>query len=136
MDMDTNSFDTSDKESVLVIDNDAVVGRLVQQALRGSGYEVLLVDDANDGLELAKQQRGKLDLLITDLIMPGMNGRVLAEMICAEDPMLRVLFISGYSADLLEEEDADVEGAAFLAKPFSMKELVAKVREVIHPERA
>ena len=134
--MDQERFETSLKETVLVIDNDPAVGRIVELALERSGYRVMLVHDAEVGLRLAEEHRGQLDLLITDLIMPGMNGRRVAELICAEDAMVRVLFISGYTEDLLEEEDADVEDAAFLRKPFTAKQLIAKVREVIHPEKA
>jgi CheY-like chemotaxis protein len=80
----------------------------------------------------AHDEHGQLiDLLLTDVMMPGMNGRELAELLLARRPSLRVLFMSGYAEDVLASDVGLVPGAAFLGKPFKPKVLVAKVREVL-----
>jgi len=132
--MEFEGANASQKETVLVVEDDCAVNFVVTEALTRAGYEVLMVDHVEQALTTAEEHRGHLDLVITDLIMPGMNGRKVAELICAADPSVRVLFMSGYTEDLLEEEDADVEDAPFIAKPFTIDQLLRKVEEVIHPE--
>jgi FixJ family two-component response regulator len=80
---------------------------------------------------MAAQHKGDIHLLFTDVIMPGMNGRAMAERLLANRPALKVLFMSGYTADVILNQKGPHEGLHFLQKPFSRDDLVRKVREVL-----
>ncbi len=82
-------------------------------------------------LELAEQHDGPIDLLLTDVVMPGMNGRQLSELLRARRPGLRCLFMSGYPADVLAPHGVLETGVALLQKPFSIQSLSEKVRELL-----
>jgi len=100
-------------------------------ALERAGYTVLGASEANEALALAHRHEGPIDLLLTDIVMPGMSGRVLAERLTAERPGLPVLYTSGYPAGALGPEDVTAPGAGFLQKPFTLEELRTAVAEAI-----
>ncbi|WP_136514011.1 response regulator [Geomonas edaphica] len=99
--------------------------------LAKQGYQVLPATSPKEAMELARNHQGKISLLITDVIMPEMNGQELAGLLLAGNPELRCLFISGYTADLIAHHGVLDEGVHFVQKPFSIPELAAKVREAL-----
>ena len=117
-------------ETVLLVEDDARVRTLVATMLRRSGYTVLDADGGEKAMEITRDHRGSIDLLLTDVVMPAMNGCVLAERLRALSPGTRVLFMSGYSDDAILRAGIQAE-VAFLQKPFSSAALAAKIREVL-----
>ena len=118
-------------ETVLVCDDDAAVRQLLVDLLRIRAYEVLEGRDGRHALELAEAHAGRIDLLVTDLVMPELGGAELARRLRARHPDLRVLYVSGYTNDrelLAGEMD---EGAVFLAKPFMPGDLVLAVHALL-----
>jgi PAS domain S-box-containing protein len=116
-------------ETILLAEDEPGIGALMAQSLRRLGYEVLEAADAATALELAAGRR--IDLLVSDVVMPGVDGPTLAEALLARQPDVRVLFVSGYAPGLVPGRPA-VEGRyAFLAKPFDAATLAARVREVL-----
>ena len=118
-------------ETILVVEDEPVVRRLTVRALAERGYNVLEAEDGESALEVAREHTGDLQLLVTDVVMPGMNGKELADRLTAERPDLRVLYISGYAEHAVVRQGVLVEGIAFLSKPFDLSELARTVREVL-----
>ena len=118
-------------ETILIVEDEPVVRRLSVRALRERGYDVLEAGDGESALEVAQAHQGELSLLITDVVMPGMNGKELADRLSAERPDLRVLYISGYAEHAVVRQGVLLEGIAFLSKPFDLSELARTVREVL-----
>ena len=121
-------------ETVLVVEDEPAVRSLLGRALRGCGYTVLEASGGAEALRLVEGYAGPIQLLVTDVVMPGMNGRQLAERLTALRPGVRVLFLSGYTDDAVMHHGVHGEGLAFLQKPFAPDVLARKVREVL--ERA
>jgi CheY-like chemotaxis protein len=118
-------------ETILLVEDEAIVRRLVQQVLRINGYSVLEAGQGADALQLCEQQEYSIDLLLTDVVMPGMCGRELAERAAVVRPEMKVLFMSGYTDDVVVRHgvlDADI---AFIQKPFTPAALTQKVRDVL-----
>jgi two-component system, cell cycle sensor histidine kinase and response regulator CckA len=126
----------SEGETILLVEDDVRVGRIVRNMLIRSGYRVLAADDAEDALTLLAEEEWSIDLLLSDLIMPGMGGRELAERVKTLQPQAAVLYMSGYTDDAVvrrEVLDADV---AFLQKPFGIADLVRHVRAELDRSKA
>jgi PAS domain S-box-containing protein len=118
-------------ETVLIVEDEPSVRDLAAEVLRGYGYKVLLSADSLDAVQIAEQRMGPIDLLLTDMVMPGLSGKALAGKLKVSMPALRVIFMSGYDDEAIGRcGDADV-GMAYLQKPFAPEELAAKVREVL-----
>ncbi|HET9553608.1 MAG TPA: response regulator, partial [Anaeromyxobacteraceae bacterium] len=117
---------------VLLVEDEPGVRRLVEGYLRGAGYEVLAAADGHEALDLVSRSPGALDLLLSDVVMPGMNGRELYLALAARRAGLRVLYMSGYPALPSTLQDL-VEGGrdAFIAKPFTKAQLLARLDEVL-----
>jgi two-component system cell cycle sensor histidine kinase/response regulator CckA len=113
---------------LLVEDNDAV-RRPVARLLADLGYDVLQANGPEEALVLA--QGRTLDLLVTDVVMPGMNGRLLSEKLVSAQPSMKVLFMSGYTDDAVIARGVIEPGTAFLQKPFGADRLAQKVRELL-----
>ena len=118
-------------ETVLVAEDDRAVRDVVAETLGLRGYRVMRANDGPSALELAASVDGKVDLLLTDIVMPGMTGRELAQALAARHPALRVLFMSGYTDDAVVRRGVLEEGMPYLQKPFSPDVLALKVREVL-----
>jgi PAS domain S-box-containing protein len=118
-------------ETVLLAEDEEVVRRLAAMALERNGYRVIAAPDGLAALEMAEAHDGRIDLLLTDVIMPGINGRELATRFASSHPEARVLFMSGYAGDTLSAQGVLDPTVAFLAKPFVPAELARKVREVL-----
>ncbi len=121
--------------TVLVVEDEPGVRALVSRTLAGAGYRVLEAGDGVAGLEVARRHGGAIDLVVTDLVMPRLGGREMAARLRSERPGARVLFLSGYAETLLETRDLSGPASAFLAKPFTPEELLARVRAMF-PEAA
>jgi two-component system, cell cycle sensor histidine kinase and response regulator CckA len=115
--------------TVLGVEDDVLVLQFVRDVLGKSGYGVIEASGPEEALSLVAAHRGRLDLLVTDVVMPVMNGRELADRVVAQHPETAVLFISGY-ADQVREEDL-APGRGFEQKPFTPDGLLAKVRQVL-----
>jgi two-component system cell cycle sensor histidine kinase/response regulator CckA len=123
-------------ETLLVVENETAVRALVQMALERHGYAVLTAESGSEALRLAAAHHGPLDLLITDVVMPDLQGPDLARRLVAERPGLATLFMSGYMDDALGEHAAALPVLVdFIHKPFLPSALVAKVREMLDRRR-
>ena len=121
-------------ETVLVVEDELVVRRMVCRILRTHGYNVLDAKDGVHALELLRNHDGPLDLLLTDVIMPGLNGKQLRDRVSQDRPETRVLYMSGYADEVIAHHGVLDEEGAFLQKPFSVQGLTRKVREVLDAE--
>ena len=108
-----------------------MVRTLVTTTLESFGYTVLAAASGAEALEIAEQRLEAIDLLMTDVVMPRMNGRELAERLLATHPNVKVLFTSGYPADTIIRHGISESRTAFLEKPYLPADLARKVREVI-----
>lgn len=124
---------TGGSETVLVAEDEPQVRRLAERALRNAGYRVLSAPDGAQALALSRDTPGQIDLLVTDIVMPGMGGPELATAFLADRPGARVLFTSGYTEDVVARQGLAVAGPAFLPKPFTPSELTDRVRDLLDP---
>src|SRR6266566_7734702 len=118
-------------ETILVVEDEEAVRSLSRRALEASGYTVLAAADGPDAVRLLERYGGPIHLVLTDVIMPGMNGRELVQRLVQRRPGLRVLYMSGYPGDAIVHRGALEPGTAFLQKPFMPEDLARKVREVL-----
>jgi len=123
------------QETILLCEDDRVVRELIGLSLRSAGYAVLTAANGREGLEAAQHHPGPIDLLITDVIMPDLNGRVVSDRLQASRPGLPTLFISGYPSDVIAHHGVLDEGVEFLEKPFTRQDLLARIREVLCKSR-
>jgi CheY-like chemotaxis protein len=122
-------------ETILLVEDEPQVRKLAARVLRSAGYTVLEASDGSAALERMERDRPDLDLLLTDLVMPGLSGGDLWERLRTEQDGLRVLLISGYTEDEAVHRDISLERLPFLAKPFTVGALAAKVRAVLDAPR-
>ena len=125
----------SGSETVLLVEDDDQVRSVARQILELQGYRVLPAGTAQEALELSAGFPGRIQLLVTDVVMPKMNGRDLARRLCVERPTLRVLYMSGYADKALDSDDARSR-ASFLQKPITPDSLAHAVRQVLNARAA
>lgn len=118
-------------ETVLLVEDEEMVRKLARQILTTQGYEVLEAANGGAALLSCERHQGRIHLLLTDVIMPEMSGRELAERLHRERPEMRILFMSGYTDDAIVHHGVLEEGANFIQKPFAPDALAAKVRKVL-----
>jgi two-component system cell cycle sensor histidine kinase/response regulator CckA len=118
-------------ETLLLVEDDEMVRHLVSRMLKSRGYTVLTAADGTDTLRQLESHRGPIDLLITDVVMPGMSGREVALRVATLQPQVKVLYLSGYTDDAIVRHGVLEPGISFLQKPFSADALARKVREVL-----
>ncbi len=118
-------------ETILVVEDDSTLLKLTGRMLEKLGYAVLAADNHGAATALVQQYSEKIHLLIADVIMPEMNGRDLAEKLLTVHPEMKVLFMSGYTANVIAHHGVLEAGVHFIQKPFSMEELGARVRKVL-----
>ncbi len=130
----THYKSTRGTETVLLVEDDVAVRRLAKRILIKSGYSVLEAAEGEEALRINEQYSERVHLLVTDVIMPGMSGKELADRIISTHPEIKVIFISGYTDDVLTRRGVLGPGTDLIHKPFSPEALLEKVREVL--ERA
>jgi PAS domain S-box-containing protein len=118
-------------ETILVVEDQHAVRRLTRNILKEYGYQVLEAANGDEALEIAQKHSGQIHLLLTDVVLPGINGKELSDRLKALRPALKVLFNSGYTADVIAHRGVLDQGVAYISKPFSPDTLVAKVREIL-----
>jgi CheY-like chemotaxis protein len=118
-------------ETILVVEDEAGIRALVKKILRRQGYTVLEAASGPDAIQVCSLHKGQIDLLVTDVMMPQMTGRELADRLTAVRTGLRVLFVSGYTDDAMMQSGSFPPGTAFLQKPFTLGSLLGKVRDVL-----
>lgn len=121
-------------ETVLVVEDDGAVRALLRMSIASRGYIVLEADQGSRAIQLAESRGGPIDLLVTDVMMPGMDGPELAERLASKRPGLKILYLSGYTSEVVRGEGPEVD-VHFLQKPFTPAALAAKVREVLDAGR-
>ncbi|MFH2005916.1 MAG: ATP-binding protein [bacterium] len=126
-------LDRGGSETVLVVEDEAPVLHLTCRILRAAGYNVLSAENAKRALGIHRNFVGTIDLLLTDIIMPGMSGPALAERLQRERPNVRVAFMSGYAPDFAERHGQDGRIIRLLSKPFLAHELLVRVRQTLEP---
>jgi two-component system cell cycle sensor histidine kinase/response regulator CckA len=120
---------------VLVVEDDPQVRLLVATILGGSGYTVLVASNPLEAIEIEEQYGGKIHVLLTDVVMPHMNGRQLAEKITARRPNVRVVFVSGYTENTIIHRGEVDEGVNFLSKPITSNRLLSMLARVLPRDR-
>jgi CheY-like chemotaxis protein/anti-sigma regulatory factor (Ser/Thr protein kinase) len=123
-------------ETILICEDDDTVRQLVAHMLRDVGYTILTAANGDDALRQSAQHNGAINLLITDVIMPDTNGKRLADALLQKRPDMKALFISGYTANIIAHHGVLDDNVEFLAKPFSRRALVRRVREVLDRTRS
>ncbi len=118
-------------ETLLVVEDDARVRGVTVRALQTNGYEVLTAGSGEEALAIARGRTGRIDLVVTDVVMPGMSGREVVDALRRNLPGLKALFVSGYTQDAIARRGVLDEGVEFLPKPFTPATLAARVREVL-----
>ena len=118
-------------EAVLLVEDDLHILEIIVDMLERLGFTVLKAAGPDAAMELGEVHAGNINLLMTDVVMPGMNGKDLAERISEMQPGLKVLFMSGYTPDVIAHQGILNKDIHFIQKPFSMKELSVKMREVL-----
>jgi PAS domain S-box-containing protein len=118
-------------EIILLVEDEMTVLKMVSEMLTKQGYTVLAASTAGEAIRLARENGGNIHLLVTDVVMPDMNGSELAKHLLSLYPHLKRLFMSGYTANVIAHHGVLDEGMPFIQKPFSVKDLMAKVRHVL-----
>ncbi len=118
-------------ETILLVEDEPAILRMAEMMLARRGYRVLTASLPEEAIRLAREFQGDIHLLVTDVIMPGMNGRELARHLQTVYPSIRCLFMSGYTADVISHQGVLDEQVQFIQKPFSSRDLARKVREAL-----
>lgn len=117
--------------TILIVDDDAWVRGLVRDVLAGDGYRVLEAGDGQDAIRVAAEHPGPIHLLLTDVVMPGMNGQALAERLKSIRPETKVLYVSGYTDEAIFRQGVRPEANNFLHKPYTKDGLISKLQQVL-----
>ncbi|MEP6716088.1 MAG: response regulator [Terriglobia bacterium] len=122
--------DTQQRKTILVVDDEPEIRKLVMAMLTRNGYQVLTADTGENAVRLFKNNPA-IELLLTDVVAPGMSGPMIADEIAALRPDIKVLFMSGYDGTQVVQKYVVERGYSLLTKPFTMEQLEQKVREVL-----
>jgi len=133
--MSSNSLSLTGSETILVAEDEDGVRSLTREVLEKYGYTVLEAANGEEALKVAEQHEGRLDLLLSDVVMPRMGGPELAQALLAKRPSVKVLYMSGYTDHPMVRRGVVNAGVAFLQKPFTPTVLVSRVREVLEAPR-
>ena len=118
-------------ETILLVEDEPDILFVTAKLLEKQGYTLLTAGTPGDAVRLASEHAGEIDLLITDVIMPEMNGKDLADKLLSLNPQLKCLYMSGYTANIIAHHGVLDEGVHFIQKPFSLPDLAIKVRELL-----
>jgi DNA-binding response OmpR family regulator len=122
-------------ETILIVEDDKEVRNLTVRILRKQGYTVLDGSFGDEAFNVCRQHKGPIHLLVTDVVMPGMDGRTLSECLSQLHPEMKVLYMSGYTDDAIVRRGVMAKGMNYLQKPFTVNGLAKKVREVLDRSR-
>ena len=122
---------TRGTETILLVEDAEPLRKLAEMFLKESGYRILSAGDGQQALQMARQHLGPINLLLTDVVMPGMNGRVLGERLAPSQPGMKVLYMSGYTDSFIAGHGVLEAGTHLLHKPFTQETLTRKVREIL-----
>jgi two-component system, cell cycle sensor histidine kinase and response regulator CckA len=123
---------TSNSETILVVEDEPEVRDLVTNILQGEGFKVVAAQNGEEALRAAESNVGNIDLVLTDIVMPGMSGGELVQQLIALQPEMRVLYMSGYTKYTVFNPGVLESVNSFIWKPFAPKDLLRKVREVLN----
>jgi DNA-binding NtrC family response regulator len=126
-----NKLQPISSKTVLVLDDEAHVRKLVATMLTNNGYKVLTADNGDNAIKTFKKSKQSVDLLLLDVVSPGLSGPMVADRIAELQPGLRVMFMSGYDNTNVVQRYVVEKGYTLLTKPFTMDQLAKKVREVL-----
>jgi CheY-like chemotaxis protein len=118
-------------ETILLVEDEESVRELVRETLVAKGYQVIEGENGEAGVSAATGHKGTINLVITDVVMPGMGGREMVKQLAQSRPAMKVLYLSGYTEDAIVSDGSIENGTAFLQKPFTLQNLSRKVREVL-----
>jgi CheY-like chemotaxis protein len=118
-------------ETILMVEDDKMMRRLTRAVLENSGYKVIEAADGPEAVLVCEQYQGTIHLLLTDVVMPGMSGRIVSDRIKALRPQIVVLYMSGYTEDAIVNRGILSEGINFIEKPFATAALTRKVRDLL-----
>ena len=121
----------SGSETVLAVDADPMILDLVEETLTPLGYKVLSAASGEEALEMLSAQQEKIDLLLTDVVLPGIKGQDLARELLVSCPEVRILFMSGYLCPSMAHSASDHGFEAFIQKPFALNSLLRKMRKLL-----
>ncbi len=133
---ESTATDGGGSEVILVCEDESMVRDMVCEILRSNGYTALPSENGQRALEVAAAHAGRIDLLLSDVVMPGIGGLELAQTLKRDHPGIRAVFVSGYSADIVKSEDFVKPDQRFLQKPFSPRALLQVIREVLGKSNA
>jgi len=122
-------------ETILLVEDERMILNFARKLLEGMGYRVLTADSPMKALDIMKEDTGRIELVITDMVMPGMNGYELIERISQIRPGIRTILMTGYLSDPTDRPADAVSDFRFLQKPFSKRDLAMKVHEAMVPEK-
>ena len=123
-------------ETVLLVEDESSLRELARDFLEQNGYLVLDANGPAEALQVAEQHIGTIHLLLTDVVMPGINGRQLAEYLSTSRPYMKVIYMSGYTDDAIVNLGVLEHGINFLGKPFAREALLRKVSDVLEGKKA
>jgi len=127
----TSAPDTKSSETILLAEDSDPLRKLAQSLLEAHGFEVLGAQNGEEALGLARQYTGRIHLLLTDVVMPGINGRVLAERLLLTRPGTKILYMSGYTDSFIAGHGVLDQSTNLLYKPFTEEKLIERVRSVL-----
>jgi hypothetical protein len=123
-------------QTILLVEDEGVVREITREVLERQGYCVLEADGAEQAIRMSQDHSGRIDLLLTDVVMPGMNGRDLARQLLMANPALNIAFMSGYAEHELLRKVVVDPAAVYIPKPFTLAALLSGVANAINPKAA
>jgi DNA-binding NtrC family response regulator len=121
-------------ETILVVEDDDTLRKLTVNLLLDGGYQVMESKGAEEALRIMANLEAEIDLLLTDVVMPDQSGPELVKLVEKKHPKARVMFMSGYSGDMVKRYGLSMQEDSFLEKPFTKRSLLVKVYSALHPE--
>jgi CheY-like chemotaxis protein len=118
-------------ETILLVEDERAILELGKSLLEVLGYSVLAAGTPDEAIAWVEEHGERIDLLLTDVVMPGMNGKELADRLCNDRPGMKCLYMSGYTADVIAKRGVLDQQVAFIQKPFLMRDLATKLRKVL-----
>lgn len=114
-----------------MVEDDPRVREVTLRSLRSGGYRVLVASDGREAFDIAAREQERIDVLVTDVVMPGLDGHAVAQELCRRRPGLRVLYVSGHAEEVVARHGVLKPGIELLSKPFTTQSLLGRVRAVL-----